>query len=184
MMCMFCFFLLVKMYFFSLHLDPDWMDVLLDGYEQDLFWIQRLLSSGALLIQTNCSVFGSFQAPSLWWNTIIHQSRVPPKNTEAAIRGMNLVEKALVEPWPWSSSTYRRSACGQNRRNLDVEMKKKKQKTWEISRDCNRLKAELCGFSNFSKRGVEEPLIDALIRWQWFGHREKSRRFIQMAINQ
>ena len=61
---------------------------------------------------------------------------------------------------------------------------KKKQKTWEISRDCNRLKAELCGFSNFSKRGVEEPLIDALIRWQWFGHREKSRRFIQMAINQ
>lgn len=123
-------------------------------------------------------------SPSLWWNTIIHQSRVPPKNTEAAIRGMNLVEKALVEPWPWSSSTYRRSACGQNRRNLDVEMKKKKQKTWEISRDCNRLKAELCGFSNFSKRGVEEPLIDALIRWQWFGHREKSRRFIQMAINQ
>lgn len=121
--------------------------------------------------------------------TIIHQSRVPPKNTEAAIRGMNLVEKVLVEPWPWSSSTYRRSACGQNRRNLDVEMISKKtrfflQKTWENSRDCTRLKAELCGFSNFSKRGVEEPLIDALIRWQWFGHREKSRRFIQMAINQ
>lgn len=165
------------------------MDVLLDGYEKDLFWIQRLLSSGALLIQTNCSVFWKLPSPQAFdKTTIIHQSRVPFQDTEAAIRGMNLVEKALVEPWPWSSSTYRRSATKSEKSGCWDDKQQKHvfflQKTWEISRDCNRLKAELCGVSNFSKRGVEEPLIDALIRWQWFGHREKSRRFIQMAINQ
>lgn len=148
------------------------MDVLLDGYEKDLFFgIQRLLRRSQWSVDTNklLSILEASKTQAFDKTTTIHQSRVPPKRLR-----QQFVVRIL---WKKHSSSHDLEAlqltegrfCGQNRRNLDVEMISKKtfffyRKPEKFLEIAIGLKAELCGFSNFSKRGVEEPLIDALIR--------------------
>lgn len=105
------------------------MDVLLDGYEKDLFFgIQRLLRRSQWSVDTNklLSILEASKTQAFDKTTTIHQSRVPPKRLR-----QQFVVRIL---WKKHSSSHDLEAlqltegrfCGQNRRNLDVEMISKK----------------------------------------------------------